>query len=134
MSRITVTRKVHFRTGGQGRKELQGGQLKRTVLPGRVPRVTRLMALAIRFDGLIRDGVVADYAEIARLGHVTRARLTQIMNLLNLAPNIQEELLCLHPVEKGRDPSTARELRPIAAVPDWKKQRRMWRRIARRSD
>ena len=59
MSRITVTRKVHFRTGGQGRKELQGGQLKRTVSPGRVPRVARLMALAIRFDRLVRHGAVA---------------------------------------------------------------------------
>ena len=134
MSRITVTRKVHFRTGGQGRKELQGGQLKRTVSPGRVPRVARLMALAIRFDGLICEGAVADYAEIARLGHVTRARLTQIVNLLNLAPDIQEAILLLPPVEKGRDPITERELRPIAAVPDWQKQRRMWRRIARRSD
>ncbi len=92
------------------------------------------MALAIRFDGLIRDGTVADYAEIARLGHVTRARLTQIMNLLHLAPDIQEALLLLPPVEKGRDPITERELRPIAAVPDWKKQRRMWRKVARRSD
>ncbi len=92
------------------------------------------MALAIRFDRLIRNGAVADYAEIARLGHVTRARLTQIMNLLKLAPNIQEELLCLPPVEKGRDPITERELRPIAAVLDWQKQRRMWRRIARQRD
>ena len=32
----------------------------------RVPRVAKLMALAIRFEGLIRDGVVADYAELAR--------------------------------------------------------------------
>ncbi len=92
------------------------------------------MALAIRFDRLVRDGAVADYAEIARLGHVTRARLTQIMNLLCLAPDIQEALLLLPPVEKGRDPITERELRPIAAVPGWQKQRRMWRRIARRSD
>ena len=134
MSRITVTQKVHFRTGSQSRKELQSGQLKSPVSPGRVPRVSRLMALAIRFDRLVRNGVVDDYAEIARLGHVTRARLTQIMNLLNLAPDIQEALLCLPPVEKGRDPITERELRPIAVEPNWKKQRRMWRRIARRPD
>ncbi len=134
MNAITVTRKVHFRSGRQSRKELRGGQPKPPVPPGRVPRVSRLMALAIRFDRLVRDGAVADYAEIARLGHVTRARLTQIMNLLHLAPDIQEALLLLPPVEKGRDPITERELRPIAAVPDWQKQRRMWRRIARRSD
>ena len=40
------------------------------------------MALAIRFEQLVRDGVVADYAELARLGRVTRARMSQIMNLL----------------------------------------------------
>ncbi len=44
---------------------------------------------------LIREGVVTDYAELARLGHVTRARVTQIMNLLHLAPDIQETLLFL---------------------------------------
>lgn len=51
------------------------------------------MALAIHFEGLIRQGVVRDYADLARLGGVTRARITQIMNLLNLAPEIQEVLL-----------------------------------------
>ena len=133
MSRITVTQEVHFRSGGQGRRELQGGPRK-TPASGRVPRVAKLMALAIRFGGLVRNGTVADYAEIARLGYVTRARLTQIMNLLHLAPDIQEALLLLPPVEKGRDPMTERELRQIAADVNWKKQRRMWRRVALRWD
>jgi hypothetical protein len=84
------------------------------------------MALAIRFDGLLRDGVVASQSELATVGHVTRARLTQIMNLLNLAPDIQEAILHLPRVESGRDPVTERDLRPIAAVADWGKQRRMW--------
>jgi len=39
-----------------------------------------LMTLAIHFDRLIREGKVKDYAEIARLGGVTRARGTQVMN------------------------------------------------------
>ena len=72
------------------------------------------MALAIRLDQLIRDGVVTDQAELARLGHVSRARLTQMMNLLNLAPDIQEALLFFPRVESGRDPVGERELRPIA--------------------
>ena len=134
MSQLTVTQEVHFQRGGQGRKELQGSPPKPPVPPGRVPRVARLMALAIRFDELICDGTVADYAEIARLGHVTRARLTQIMNLLHLAPDIQEAILFMPCAELGGDPITERELRPIAAVPDWKKQRRMWREVAWRSD
>jgi hypothetical protein len=59
----------------------------------RIPRITRLMALAIKFQDMIDRGEVRDYADIARLGYVTRARVTQIMNLLNLAPEIQENLL-----------------------------------------
>jgi hypothetical protein len=59
------------------------------------PRVARLMALAIRCEGLVREGTVRDYAELARLGQVTRARMTQIMNLLWLAPDLQERLLFL---------------------------------------
>jgi hypothetical protein len=87
------------------------------------------MALAIRFDQLIRAGEVADYAELARLAHVSRARITQIMNLLMLAPDIQEELLFLPRVERGRDPIHLRQLQAIALVPNRGKQRRLWRGI-----
>jgi hypothetical protein len=87
------------------------------------------MALAIRFDGLVRSGQVKDYAELARLGHVTRARITQIMNLLLLAPDIQEAILFLSRVEQGRGPIHLRHLQPIAHVLDWRKQRRMWQQL-----
>ena len=97
--------------------------------PGTIPRISRLMALAIRFDRLIKSGEVADQAEIARLGHVSRARVTQIMNLLLLAPDIQEEILFLPRTQCGRDPIRERIIRPIAAVPDWRKQRRMWEEL-----
>lgn len=90
---------------------------------GRIPRIARLMALAIHFDGLIKAGKIKDYAELARVGHVTRARLTQIMNLLNLAPDIQEQLLFLPPVTQGRDSIKEWQLRPIAAIPNWRRQR-----------
>ena len=59
----------------------------------RTPRITRLMALAIKFQDMVNRGEVRDYADLARLGYVTRARLTQIMNLLLLSPDIQEMLL-----------------------------------------
>jgi hypothetical protein len=87
------------------------------------------MALAIRFDQLIREGAVADQAELARLGHVSRARVTQIMNLLNLAPDIQEELLFLPALEQGKDALTERDLRAISAELDWEIQRREWKTI-----
>ena len=97
-----------------------------TVPSGNVPRISRLMALAIRFDTLLRDGVAKDYADLARLGGVTRARLTQIMNLLNLAPDIQEALLFLPRTTQGTDPICERNLRPLIAMTDWRDQRRIW--------
>jgi len=71
---------------------------------GRVPRVARLLALARRFELLIETGVAADYADLARLGQVTRARVNQVMNLLVLAPDIQEAILFLPSVTSGKDP------------------------------
>lgn len=125
---ITIERKVHFGQGRRTRKELREGDASCPVPAGRIPRVSRLMALAIRFDQLIRDGVVADQADLARLGHVTRARLTQIMNLLSLAPDIQEAILFLPALERGREPITERDLRPIAALVEWRTQRKIWGR------
>jgi len=89
---------------------------------GRLPRITRLMALAIHFDGLIQSGAVANYAELARLGNVTRARMTQIMNLLMLAPEIQEELLFLPRVEGGRGAVCLRDLQAVAGRVGWREQ------------
>lgn len=77
---------------------------------GLLAQVTRLMELAIRLDPLILAGEVTDYSELARLGHVTRARMSQIMNLLMLAPDIQEEILFLPRVTGGRDPTHLRHL------------------------
>jgi hypothetical protein len=107
----------------KGRKRLEKGAAPK-VEPGRVPRVARMMALAIRFDGLIRSGVVKDQADLARLGRVSRARVTQIMNLLNLAPDIQEAILFLPRIERGCEPFTERELKPVAAQEDWGRQLR----------
>jgi hypothetical protein len=90
-----------------------------------IPRIARLMALAIRFDGLLRDETIRDYAELARLGRVTRARITQIMKLLDLAPKIQEQILFL-PNIRGL---TERNLRPVVSRIDWREQRRLFRKL-----
>ena len=96
---------------------------------GRVPRVARLMALALRLDELVRTGQVANYSALASLGHVTRARISQILNLIHLAPDLQEALLFLPPTQRGRDPIILADLMPIAAACDWRRQRRLWRRL-----
>jgi hypothetical protein len=126
MRPLTITRRVHFRRANRGRKVMEEGAAKPAPDLGRVPRISRLMALAIHMDGLVRRGEVADYAELARLAHVSRARITQIMNLLHLAPDIQEEILELPRTAGGRDPVPERGLRGIAAVADWSGQRIVW--------
>jgi hypothetical protein len=130
---LTIESTIHFERGGRGsRKNVRKGEAS-TPTPrpnGRVSRVARFMALAIRFDELVRTGVVNDYAELARLGHVTRARMTQIMNLRMLAPDIQEAILFLPRTESGRDPIHLRQLQPIALVPDWRKQRHLWKQLS----
>ena len=128
---MTITRTIHF-TERRGRRKVlsQGPAPAPAAQPcGRVPRLARLMAMAIRMDGLVRGGEVADYADLARLGHVSRARVTQIMNLLQLAPDIQEALLFLPRTERGRDPIREHHIRPLTGILDWRRQREMWRRL-----
>ena len=118
--------------GGRGRPQPSDRPpaAPRPPLPaGRVPRVSRLMALALRFQGLLQQGLIADYATLARLGHVSRARVSQIMNLLVLAPDIQEALLFLPRTEKGRDSIHLAQLQPLAALLDWRQQRRLWEEL-----
>lgn len=125
----TVTTQVHFKVGSRGRKSLRRGEAPTPPPLGRVPRAARLMALAIRMDRLVAEGGVSNQAELAEVGRVTRARVSQILNLLHLAPDIQEALLFLPQVEHGLDPITERDLRPIAAEMNWAKQRSMWAKL-----
>ena len=90
----------------------------------RVPRIARMLALAHHWRGLIRDGVVKDQAALSRLVGVSRARVTQVMDLLYLAPDIQEEIL-----RRGAGPGVAirhSELVKLATEPVWAAQRRRW--------
>ena len=130
---LAINCRIHFKRGRSGRKRLVVGE-KPTLPqapPGNVPRVARLMALAIRLEELVKGEAVRDYADLARLGQVSRARITQIINLLHLAPDIQEEILFLPRTVKGRDRIRERDLRPIVAIPDWASQRRIWHELTR---
>jgi hypothetical protein len=80
---------------------------------------------------LLQQGLIADYATLARLGHVSRARVTQIMNLAVLAPDIQETLLFLPPTERGRDLLSLRHLQPLTRIADWGEQRKRWQALLR---
>jgi hypothetical protein len=98
---------------------------QRSLVGDSIPRIARLMALAIRFEGLLREKKIRDYAELARRGRVTRARMTQIMKLLDLALDIQEQILFLPPIKALND----RNLRPIVRRIDWDEQRRMFQKF-----
>ena len=121
---MKVEATIQFKRRGRTKKKRDGAA---KVAPGRIPRVAKLMALAIRFEALIQNGDVADYAELARLAHVSRARITQIMNLLLLAPDIQEAILFLPVVERGRDSIKLSQLQKVALELDWERQREEWR-------
>lgn len=125
---MTIECDFHFGRQAKGRKTFVAGTEPAEPPKGRVPKVSRWMALALHLETLVRTGTLANYAEAAALGHVTRARVSQITNLLNLAPDIQEAILFLPKVERGGDPVILAELQPIAKELDWAKQRRLWGR------
>lgn len=117
------------RRGKGSKKQFVEGKPKTSesdVPVGRVPRISRFMALAIHYENLIREGHVSDFAELARLGHVKRARVTQIMNLRLLAPDIQEQLLFFPLTQKGFDQIHLLELQKVAGEFSWVQQRMLW--------
>lgn len=130
-NQLTVTREFHVSRRHSGQKQYRNGDDHEAPM-GRIPRIARLMALALRCEKLIRDGAVADQSELARFGHITTARMTQIMSLLNLAPELQEQILLLPRTERGRDAIKEADVRPIATTLDWRKQRRMWAALQQR--
>jgi hypothetical protein len=89
------------------------------------------MALAIKSQEMIERGEVGNYADVARLGHVTPARVTQIMNLLLLAPSIQESILQFGTLPATQSVLSERNLRPVTLIADWGQQRLAWERLKR---
>jgi hypothetical protein len=117
----TATHVVNF--------EQRPKQTPRTVLtaPGaNVPRIAQLLALAHHIHGMIQSAEIRDWAEAARLAGITRARMTQIANLLLLSPEIQDAVLVFPQVPAGRDRITERHLRTLIRRADWRNQRCEW--------
>jgi hypothetical protein len=114
---------------GPKRRRLDTAAAPTAAPAGRVPRVARLLALAHKLDDLLRQGTVVHEAALARLGHVSRARITQIMNLLYLAPDIQEQILFWPATERGRDLLHLGHLQALTRILDWQSQRAWWRAV-----
>jgi len=119
--------------GSHGRGLKTGAIPPQAVDRARPPRVTCLLALAHRFEALVRSGDVKDYADLARVGRVSRARISQILKLLTLAPSIQEHILWLPPPRTAGEGSiTERDLRKIVDEPRWDRQRVLLEKLVRR--
>ena len=127
---VTVKRKLNVSVASRGRIVIRphdpDAEPPRPRPSSRLPRISRLMALAIRFDEMLRTGEASDMIELARRGHVTQPRMSQIMALNQLAPDIQEALLNL-PATNGKPDIHEKRLRPIAAMLSWEEQRVAWR-------
>jgi hypothetical protein len=127
--RIMMRLEVHLASPSHGMVFREGPRPRRE--RGHVPRVARLLALAHHFQALLAQGVFGSQTELAQVAGLTRARITQIMNLLFLAPDIQEEILFLPRVTKGRDSVTERDLREVLTTLMWREQRARWAAIRR---
>ena len=89
----------------------------------RTPRVVELLRKANEWKALLESGEVASQAEIALREGITRARVTQIMGMLRLAPEIREQILAMH--DSSRRPQiTERVLRPIGVITPYRDQLR----------
>ncbi len=97
--------------------------------PKRPMRVARMLALAHRMQAMIDSGEVEDQATLARRLGFSRARVTQLLDLLLLAPDIQEEILFTQ-IPPGRDPVTEHGLREVVRHQGWAEQRIAWSRIS----
>ena len=100
--------------------------LSENVSKARLHRITRLMALAIKLQDDLENKHIKDQAELARLGRVTRARISQIMDLTLLSPRIIEEILFFPKVIRGREILTETAIRKIAKAKLWTEQENLW--------
>jgi len=121
----TIVVRANFDRKPAGRGEAKDPQPGRRN-PGPVAHV---LALAHHIERKIRDGELRDYAHAAEALGVSRARVSQIAALTLLVPTIQEAILELPLVTKGRERISERELRPIVTEPDWTRQLAAWRRL-----
>jgi len=88
----------------------------------RPAKVARMLALAHHLQSAIDRGFVADRAAVARKLGLTRARVTQLLDLLLLAPDLQQAVLALEAVD-GAESMSERALRAVAHAGSWVEQR-----------
>lgn len=91
----------------------------------RPAKVARMLALAHHIQWAIERGDVSDAATVARRLGLTRARVSQLLDLCLLAPDLQEAILALEAVD-GAEPMAERALREVVRAGSWEGQRAVW--------
>ena len=131
---ITVKRKLNVQIVARGRKTIRPHDANsdnscKPKPPARIPRIARLMALAIHYQEMLRTGEANDMIELSRRAKVSQPRMSQIMALNLLAPEIQTALLDIPPQSKGKPFLHEKRIRPITAMLEWTEQRVAWQQI-----
>jgi hypothetical protein len=93
---VTVTYKLEITRGRKGQNRLAEPAPppeRPAIDPATVPRIVRMLVLGYHFERLVREGKVKNYAEIARLTGLSRARITQIVSLTLLPAEVQVQIL-----------------------------------------
>jgi len=114
---------IHFAPGQFGHRVLKKGRQPVHSKSTRLPRITRLMALAVKYENLLREGLVHTHGELAELAGADRSQISFIVRLRLLAPDIQEWLLNLPETDKSKDPLNWRQMRRLAGIVSWECQR-----------
>ena len=116
-----ITLDVHLQPGQCGHRRLQAGKKPNLAKSAKLPRVSRLMALSIKYWELLENGAVEDQESLANLAGVDRSQISKLLRLRLLSPWIQEWLLELP--EHGKKPVTWHQLDRVAKICDWDQQR-----------
>ena len=135
---VTVTYKFEVTRGSKGSKRIAPATtaqqeatppapLRPVLDQSSIPKLTRLLVLGHHLDRLVRDGVVRDYTQLARLTGLSKARVTQILNLTMLPPDIQLEVLLLDSADARKHRVFEKTAARLAAAHcDWNDQRAAW--------
>lgn len=123
---ITVHQKLSLTKTHRGRTQVEARPEEEPVKPtSSIPRISRLMALAIKYRGMLDRGEISGVTELARFCHVTQPRMTQILNLNLLCPVIQEQLFFLPRGESGKPAIHEKALRSVCRSTDWQTQKNL---------
>lgn len=121
---ITLARSQKYLLPEESLRALKEQQEKRF----HPPRVQTLLKTAKKLQNILDTQQGVCRRKLADELDVSKARITQILNLLNFAPEIQDYILSMPPVD-GRAPISERALRPLTLITNHKKQIKAFKKL-----